>query len=198
MEAMAHPPAGAAAEPLAEPTSASVHTLFKENYTGLWRFMRGLGVPPDRLDDAAQQVFLVFAERRAEVVRGSEKAFLFGTALRVARNMRRRVEREMPVELTEINSDTPDLDELTDQKRARALLDFILDQMEADLRTVFVLYEIEELTTPEIADIVAVPLGTAASRLRRARERFSELVKRCGKSRSGMRQGNAQPAEKAR
>jgi DNA-directed RNA polymerase specialized sigma24 family protein len=61
-----------------------LHQLFKSTYDGIWRLLRGLGVPTDRLDDAAQQVFLVYAERHADVVRGSERAFLFGTALRVA------------------------------------------------------------------------------------------------------------------
>jgi RNA polymerase sigma-70 factor (ECF subfamily) len=40
----------------------------------------------------------------------------------------------------------------------------------------FVLYEIEELTMAVIAEILEVPLGTVASRLRRARARFEELA----------------------
>jgi RNA polymerase sigma-70 factor, ECF subfamily len=155
-----------------------LHQLFKETYDGIWRLLRGLGVPADRIDDAAQQVFLVYAERRADVVRGSERAFLFGTALRVAHVVRRGVPREVPSEVEYACSDQPSVDELTDQKRARQVLDHILDQLDPELRDVFVLYELEGFTMPEIASIVEIPLGTAASRLRRGRERFSALVRR--------------------
>jgi RNA polymerase sigma-70 factor (ECF subfamily) len=155
-----------------------LHQLFKSTYDGIWRLLRGLGVPSDRLDDAAQQVFLVYAERHADVVRGSERAFLFGTALRVAHVVRRGAHREVPVEIDFAPSEQPSVDELTDQKRARQVLDHILDQLDPELRDVFVLYELEGFTMPEIATIVEVPLGTAASRLRRGRERFSALVRR--------------------
>ena len=40
-------------------------------------------------------------------------------------------------------------------------------------RAVFVLYELEELSVPDIAELLGVPVGTAASRLRRARAAFS-------------------------
>jgi len=155
-----------------------LHQLFKETYDGIWRLLSGLGVPTDRFDDAAQQVFLVYAERRADVARGSERAFLFGTALRVAHVVRRGTHREVPCEIDLACSDQPSVDELTDQKRARQVLDRILDQLEPELRDVFVLYELEGFTMPEIAGIVEIPLGTAASRLRRGRDRFSALVRR--------------------
>jgi RNA polymerase sigma-70 factor (ECF subfamily) len=41
---------------------------------------------------------------------------------------------------------------------------------------VLVLADIEELSTKELAELEGVPLGTAASRLRRARERLRELA----------------------
>jgi RNA polymerase sigma-70 factor (ECF subfamily) len=50
--------------------------------------------------------------------------------------------------------------------------------MPVELRLVFVLYEIEEMTTPAIAAAIGVPVGTVASRLRRARESFRAIVRR--------------------
>jgi DNA-directed RNA polymerase specialized sigma24 family protein len=41
---------------------------------------------------------------------------------------------------------------------------------------VLVLAEIEGLTAPEIAELEGIPLGTAASRLRLARQAFQGLV----------------------
>lgn len=164
---------------LAGPTVADLQRLFRQNYDRVWRLLRGLGVQSDRVDDATQQVFLVFAERRRDVAAGSENAFLYGTALRVAHNLRCARAREVPSEVDEVERpDSPSADELSDQKRARDLLDRILDQMPPELRTVFVLYELEEFTVPEIAEFAGIPLGTAASRLRRAREQFSTWVRR--------------------
>jgi len=74
-------------------------------------------------------------------------------------------------------SPLPSPDELTDQKRAREALDLLLERLEMDTRTVFVLFELDGFTVPEIADVLAIPLGTAASRLRRAREHFQALVR---------------------
>jgi len=50
--------------------------------------------------------------------------------------------------------------------------------MEMDLRAVFVLFELEELSTAEIAATLEIPMGTVSSRLRRAREEFQAATKR--------------------
>ena len=60
-------------------------------------------------------------------------------------------------------------EQLTDRKRMRELLDRVLDQMDGNLRDVFVLHEFEELNMSEIAAVLGIPRGTVASRLRRAR-----------------------------
>ena len=50
--------------------------------------------------------------------------------------------------------------------------------MPSDLRTVFVLFELEGIEVRQIAELEAIPVGTASSRLRRAREEFSAISKR--------------------
>ena len=45
--------------------------------------------------------------------------------------------------------------------------------MPMELRAVFVLSELEELTMAQIAEMMSTPPGTVASRLRRARAAFS-------------------------
>ena len=52
--------------------------------------------------------------------------------------------------------------------------------MDLDLRSVFILYEVEEMTMAEIAAVLQIPPGTVASRLRRAREDFLSRVRRLG------------------
>jgi RNA polymerase sigma-70 factor (ECF subfamily) len=151
--------------------------LLQSDYRLIWRLLRRLGVPADNAGDATQQVFLIAAERLDDIEEDRERAFAFGTAIRVAQSFRRRAARESLDDASEAHpSMVPGADELSDQKRARELLDRVLGEMSLELRTVFVLFELEGLTSPEIVELVGVPLGTVASRLRRARERFHELV----------------------
>lgn len=148
-------------------------------YRFIWRLLRRLGVPPDNVSDAVQQVFLIAAERVDDIREASERAFLFGTAVRLSQTSRRRLAREVSHEEPDLDaSPLPGPEELSDQKRARELLDRVLEEMPLDVRTVFVLFELEGLTSPEIAQMVDVPLGTVASRLRRGRELFRQLVER--------------------
>ena len=58
------------------------------------------------------------------------------------------------------------------------MTDLVLESIPFEQRTVFVLFEIEGLPTAEIADLLQIPLGTVASRLRRGRELFTEAINR--------------------
>jgi RNA polymerase sigma-70 factor, ECF subfamily len=147
----------------------------------VWRVLRRLGMAESDADDAAQQVFVVAAKRLADIELGSERAFLFSTAMNVAAHARRSHERrrEVPdVELEERRDSVPGLEEILDRRRAREMLDELLAAMPLELRVVFVLYEVEELTMAEIAKLVELPPGTVASRLRRAREDFAARLAR--------------------
>jgi RNA polymerase sigma-70 factor, ECF subfamily len=161
----------------AAPYRARLERMFNEHHDFIWRLLRRLGLSTGGADDAAQHVFLVAAERIADIKLGSERSFLFGTALRVARSQSRSdrrwvLEEDMDVRRSEAGRP----EELLDHRRAVALMGRILDGMTLDLRTVFVLSELEGMTMPEVAALVQIPVGTAASRLRRAREAFRAAV----------------------
>jgi len=49
--------------------------------------------------------------------------------------------------------------------------------MGPDLRTVFALYEFEEMSMTEIAGVLRIPRSTVASRLRRGRANFRQRVR---------------------
>lgn len=151
--------------------------IFEDNYRLIWRLLAHLGLDPPAVEDAAQQVFLIVAERLNEVQHGSERSFCYGTALRLASSHRRTRGRETPTEALEHEADLrPNPEQLTEQKRARDVLDRILSCLAEEFRVVFILYELDGFTTPEISELLQIPLGTAASRLRRAREAFRRLV----------------------
>ena len=160
---------------------ARLREMIDSHFDFIWRLTRRLGVREADVDDAVQQVFWVAARKLDVILPGRERAYLSATALRVASDARRSRSRHPEDASSDVGSEsdpTPGPDELTEQRRARRLLDEILDSMAPDLRTVFVLFELEELTTPEIAELLDLPLGTAASRLRRARQTFQSAVER--------------------
>jgi len=168
----------AAAVRRSDADQARLRRAFQQNYAGVWRSLRRMGVAADRADDVAQQVFLIALNALGRIREGSERAFLYGTAVRLAHGARRRGEREVPsLGLDLVPSLIPFPDQLTDQKRAREVLDAFIDSLDVDTRTVFVLTEFDGFTTPEIADLLDVPLGTAASRLRRAREKLRAMMR---------------------
>jgi len=157
--------------------SARVRAAFEAHYDRIWRLLRRYGVSESAADDTTQQVFLIFTERLSDVREGSERAFLYGTAIRLASTLRRTTKRETPTEHADLEASAlPGTDELADQRRARRALDGVLQAMDDDLRTVFVLYELQQFTSVEIAKMLDIPVGTAASRLRRARDQFRALV----------------------
>lgn len=118
----------------------------------------------------------------ANVRPGSERAFMISTATRVAADFRKQHSRARedldPDAIAAERSPSPSVEELIDHGRARDLLDLVLAEMPDELRTVFVLFEFEELTMAVIAEMLELAPGTVASRLRRARELFERVALR--------------------
>jgi len=165
----------------AEKPDVRPRTLVNDHFDFVWRLLRRLGVPEADADDAAQQVFIVGTRRLADIPVGNERTFLYGSALRVASTMRRnsarreRFIRSVPAE--ENDAVRTPLEEV-ERREALAFLDRVLSAMDSDQREVFVLCAIEELSSPEVAAIVGIPVGTVASRLRRARRTFTDELER--------------------
>lgn len=159
----------------------AVSELVEREFRFVWRLLRRLGLGESDADDAAQQVFLIAARRFDDIRAGRERSFLYTTAFHVASKTRRGVDRrreDLDADVEPEPDDTVSMEDLVDRRRARELLDSILDTLPLELRAVLVLHEIDELSAAEIAEVVGVPVGTAASRLRRAREVFAQRVRR--------------------
>jgi RNA polymerase sigma-70 factor, ECF subfamily len=170
------------------PQERRLRAAIETHYELVWRVLRRLGVTAGSVEDAAQQVLIVFSNRLDQVTVGAERAFMVATATRVAADARKkgiRAREELnPDALAALVSPTPLADEELDRARARVLLDVVLDEMPDELRAVFVLFELEELTMAAIANLLGLPPGTVASRLRRAREHFASAVAQLSQLRS--------------
>ena len=153
-----------------------VRAVVDAEHAFVWRTLRRLGVRAADIDDAVQEVFVTFFRRAADVEEGKERAFLFRTCEFLALRARRTLARRR-----ELSESDPAANEVLTQRatehemgRTEALdtLDRLLDLLDDDLRSIFVLYEIEEMTRNEIALLLDLPNGTVATRLRRARKIF--------------------------
>jgi RNA polymerase sigma-70 factor (ECF subfamily) len=160
---------------------AGMKELLQDHFAFVWRSLRRLGLDEGLADDGAQEVFLIASRKQALIEPGRERSFLFGTALRVAADMRKKVARRREISQdssVETVDPAPSPEALLDQRRARALLDDLLDELPHDVRAVFILYELEGLEMQELAELLSLPRGTVASRLRRGRAIFAAAAKR--------------------
>lgn len=165
---------------------ARLRGMMDEHFDTVWRSLRRLGVPEAGADDGVQQVFVVAARRLDEIDLGGERRYLLGIAVRVASDARRTIarRREVPLDgeqaVPSVYAAGPrQPDEELERRRKLGMLAAMLDEMPDELREAFVLFELEELSAPEVARVLDIPVGTVASRVRRARESLrSSLAKR--------------------
>ena len=159
----------------------SIESLIALHYGFVWRVLRGLGLARADADDAAQQVFIIVARKLDSIPSGSARSFIYGAALRVANNARRTLRRRREHSPEDDLGDVPEPESLGPEQRAvvveaRALLGELLGHLPDKFRRVLILAELEQLEVQEIAALERLPVGTAASRLRAARQQFRELL----------------------
>jgi RNA polymerase sigma-70 factor (ECF subfamily) len=169
--------------PLDRPrVNGCVETL-EEHFDFVRRALRRQGVAACDVDDLMQNVFIAMWRGWSDYdPRRPVRPWLWGIAFRVARNHLRRRWREVTgsgVEL-EIEDAGPPGDERLASAQARALVLRLLAQLPEMYRTPLVLYELDGITAPEVAALLAVPLPTVYTRVRRARLAFARLVEEQG------------------
>ncbi len=173
---------------------------FRAMYDGhvafVWRNLRRLGVAPCDVEDRVQEVFVV-AHRRMSTYeeRGhGPRAWLFQIVLRVAsewrRHRRRHPEDADGGAAQELEHTEAEQADMIAQREALDRLDRALDTLDVDKRAVLVLHEIEEMTAPEIAESLAVPVNTVYSRLRVARQQLEGALRAQDRP-SSVRVGNS-------
>ena len=190
------PVMGPASRPTLEPLAIPVpkpearargfRALYETHLDFVWRNLRRLGVQESDIEDRTQEVFVV-AHRRFDDFedRGhGPRAWLFQIVLRVAsdarRHRRRHPEDPDGGDATSRASVEPPQAEAFARREALWKLDAALEGIDVGRRAVLVLHEIEEMTAPEIALVLGIPLNTVYSRLRVARAELEEALARQG------------------
>lgn len=173
------------------PTSAA--EVFREHGAFVFRLLRRLGVPDADLDDLTQEVFIIVhrsLDRYEE--RNQMRSWLYRICVREASRLRRSRKPAATVDvdtLVEPGGSSPE--DAVRANEARADFDRLLEVLDEERRTVFVLYEVEELSMEEVAKVVGCPLATAYSRLRSARQLVVAAAKRLEAQRTHMSSGRS-------
>jgi RNA polymerase sigma-70 factor, ECF subfamily len=161
-------------------SALDVTAIFKAHHAFVWRILRHLGVAAADHEDVLQEVFVVVHRRLADYREQDKmRAWLYAICTRVVRDQRRRIARrhEDLREAPEFSHEASQAGSVAD-KQALSLAQRMLDTLPDKQRAVFLLYEIEQLSMPEVALALECPLPTAYARLRKARERvLSEVAK---------------------
>lgn len=167
--------------PSSDPHQQRLEAIVRQHLPCVWRVLRRLGLSEADADDAAQRVLVTVARRLGDIEPGCERAFLSRTATHIAlkahKKRQRRREQPMPdFEELPVPETAPDPENLLQRRRTLSRLDALLEELPLDIRTVFVLFEIEGMSQEEVALALDLPTGTVASKLRRARQRLARLV----------------------
>jgi len=158
-----------------------VAQLYRAHERKVMRWAARLGGPGIDVEDVVQDVFLV-AKRRLRSLDGSWKVetWLFRTtekivlAARRKRRLRRWLSLSREPSAPGMSTPRPTPAEALEQERAIAEVYRVLDRLSERHRRVLVLFEIEGMSTQEIADLVGAQVGTVRVWLFRARARFLE------------------------
>ena len=184
---------GAAAAP--EPSDAELvaraiegderafETILERHQVRVMRMLRLLGTPPADRDDLAQDVFVRVFRHLSGFNRGRAfEPWLYRITVNVAHDdrKRRRRSREDPVEdpreLDDLAGGEPAPDDRAVASDQARRLERALDGLSARERAVFVLVELEQLTSREAAKSLGITQITVRRHLGRARERLARIV----------------------
>ena len=172
-------------ETSAAPDPLTFDAIYERYFDFVWSSSMRLGVSSAAIDDVVQEIFMVI-HSKCETLRqpGSVRSWIYGIVRRTVSDHRRSLNRRahwtgalaLQTMLDQRPSPTP-LD-LKEQTEKLEFLFSLLDELAWPKREIFMLAELEEMSVPEIAEALEIPLNTAYSRLRAARRAFEEALSR--------------------
>lgn len=170
-------------EDSAERTTLTFREVYQTHFEFVWRYAAHHRVPPMAIDDVVQEVFVVVHHRLSSFEgRSSVRTWLAGIAHNVLRAYLRKAGNrpagEHLEDETQIRADGITPAEALERRVAVRILDQMLDKMTEVQREVFILCEIEQLSSVEIAKVLGLNENTVRTRLLAARKVFQAGVSR--------------------
>ena len=157
---------------------ARFRQLFDMQYDYVYHALRRLGVHTRDLEDVAHELFLE-VYRRLDVLdpARSPRPWLFAFAFRFASDYRRLSRHKGTLGVDEAApSIEPSPEAMALQREQVERAARCLSTLSLELRTVFLQYELDGTPMKDIAAALDIPLATAYSRLRLAREAFARAA----------------------
>jgi RNA polymerase sigma-70 factor (ECF subfamily) len=157
--------------------------VFESHYDYVWLSLRRLGVHDRDREDIVNEVFFR-VHGRLETYDSSRplRPWLFAFCVRCAadyRKLARHRREEDPPEHEAWSADpSPGPDERLLANERWKLVARALDTLDLAHRSVFVMHEIDQVPVPTLAEALGIPVGTAYTRLRAARQDFAAFVRR--------------------
>lgn len=161
-------------------------SIFESEYGYIRNTVIRLGVRAGDVPDVVHDVFLVVHAKLAEFdATRPLRPWLFGIAFRVTVGVKRRMgyQRERLHETDEVRehvSRGPTPEQTASDAECRTLLAEAMSLLDDDKRAVFVLHDLDGTSMPIVAESLEIPLNTAYSRLRLARESLRATLTRQG------------------
>jgi RNA polymerase sigma-70 factor, ECF subfamily len=155
--------------------------LFDAEVDYVWHTLRRLGVRQADLEDVTHDLFVAVYKKLPTFDRSKPiRPWLFGFAYRFASDYRQlaRHRREVLMLAPETRDPAPSAFDRADFGETLDVARRALDMLDLDRRAVFVLHELDECPMPEVAQALGIPLNTAYSRLRLAREDLASAIRR--------------------
>ena len=161
--------------------AATFRALFDDNFGFVWNALRRFGVAEAEREDLANEVFFrVYKTLDQYDPRRPARPWLVAFAARVASEHRRLARHRYEVATDAVEADAPSSapEGAIERAEQRAVLAEAMGTLDEDKRLVFVLHDLEEVATPDIARALGIPEGTVSSRLRAGRAEVLLAVKR--------------------
>jgi RNA polymerase sigma-70 factor (ECF subfamily) len=152
-------------------------TLVEQYQAALYRFALSLTRNESDACDLVQETFYIWAAKGHQLADTSKaKTWLFTTLHREFLADRRRIVRFPHHELEEVNAELPAvLPTLVSAVDGETLLG-CLERMDEVFRAPVALFYLEDYSYPQIAEILAVPLGTVKSRIARGVSQLQKML----------------------
>jgi len=172
------------ASPTSPPSDMpSFQVVYDEQFDFVWTSVQRLGVEPGAVDDVVQEAFIVIHSRLHTLQHPEAlRSWVYGVVRRTVSTYHRARRARANVNATadglEFESPGPTPFDVAQTNSEMEFVARLLAELDEPRRELLALVDLHEMTVPEAAEALDMPLNTAYSRLRKARIAFEAALAR--------------------